>query len=68
MADSFRWTRAKYKRASHLARLLPQIYSIHASAPPLVQRWLDLMEPIGQQRDPLTVPLRYRHPSDEIPF
>ncbi len=68
MGDRFRWNREKYKRGSHLARLLPQIYGIHCSPPPLVQRWLDLMEPIGQQRDPLTVPLRYRYPSDDVPF
>ncbi|MDA8522022.1 hypothetical protein [Acidovorax sp. NCPPB 4044] len=64
----FRWTRAKYKRASHLARLLPHMPGWRSTPPLLVQRYFDLCEQYPQGTDPLTVPLRWRHPSDDVPF
>lgn len=64
----FRWTRAKYKRAQHLNRLLPLLPFHCPDKPALVQRYHDLWDAHPQGSDPLEVPLRYRLPSDDIPF
>lgn len=68
MAKKFRWTRARYKRASHLARLLPQMFGWRSTPPLLVQRYLDLWKQHPQQTDPLTVPYWRRYPTDDVPF
>jgi hypothetical protein len=71
----FHWTRAKYRKAHHLNRLLIQICNIN-SLPPLVERYHELWSEWDSRHscsDPLEVPiarrLADRHPErDGIPF
>lgn len=71
----FRWTRASYRKAHHLSRLLIQLCDLN-SPPPLVERfhklWADWDQKHGW-RDPLEIPLsrrlaERRNDEDGIPF
>lgn len=64
----FRWTRAKYRRAQHLARLLPRVNYSQSDAPDIVQRYFTLWERYPSYGDPLLTPMRYRYELDDIPF
>lgn len=65
----FRWTRGRYRKAHHLARLLARFYILPDDAPELVQRYFRLWEQHQQSADPLLAPLRWRLGlDDEIPF
>ena len=67
----FRWTRAKYRKAAHLARFFDRfIYHLPREKPALLQHYFDLWERHPQNADPLSEPLRWRlsRLSDEIPF
>lgn len=63
----FRWTRERYYRARHLARLLPHIGSA-VEPPPLVRRLFDLEARHPQLPDPLTVSIEWRYDRSDIPF
>lgn len=70
MAQPFRWTRERYRRAHHLNRLLPSL-AFNVEAPFLVRQLWKLTE--HQRPDPLETPLRVRlrarrDPDDDIPF
>jgi hypothetical protein len=69
----FRWTRAKYRHAAHLARFFARfIYYLPDEKPALLERYFDLWERRPQLEDPLLTPLwirRDRFKSDDgIPF
>lgn len=62
----FKWTRKKYYAAHHQNRLLQRLdYSF--SPPPLVERFIELMDGIDG-RDPLTTPIGWRYDRCDIPF
>ncbi len=67
MTKRFRWTRAKYKRAHHLNRLLEHVPGPW-NPPPLVERFLKLWEQHPQMYDPLTLPLEFRYDRSDVPF
>lgn len=71
-ATRFRWTRARYKHAHHLNRLLARMYELpYGDAPAIVQRLWELREAHPQRDDELLQPLRWRLGvkfNDEIPF
>ncbi|WP_310637271.1 hypothetical protein [Delftia acidovorans] len=60
MAKPFRWTRAKYKRARHLARLFGGLLNWRSKVPALVLRYQELEEQYPNYPDLLLTPLRYR--------
>jgi hypothetical protein len=60
MAKPFRWTRAKYKRAHHLARLFAGFLHYRSEVPELVRRYQELEQQYPNCSDPLLTPLRYR--------
>lgn len=65
----FRWTRERYRKAQHLSRFYARwVYELPSEPPQLLQRYFDLWERHRQKDDPLLVPLKYRHESDDIPF
>ena len=64
----FKWTRAKYRRADHLARLLGRQITVVGEEPDLVRRYFELWARHPQHNDPLLQPLRYRVGLDDIPF
>jgi hypothetical protein len=67
----FRWTRAKYRKAAHLARFFSRfIYHLPHEKPALLERYFELWERHPQGVDPLTEPLSWRlsRLSDDIPF
>ena len=67
----FRWTRAQYRRADHLARFFARfMYYLPDEKPALLERYFDLWERHPQKLDPLTEPLRWRLSrfTDDIPF
>lgn len=68
----FQWTRARYHRAHHLARLLPRFYILPEEAPALVQRYWNLWEQHPQRSDELAQPMMSREPycwrDDGLPF
>lgn len=68
MGRRFRWTRAKYRRAHHLSRLLTGLLEYQGSPPPLVERYLELWARYPQKTDPLATPLHRRYDIDSIPF
>lgn len=70
----FRWTRARYKHAHHLNRLLARMYELPYGDPPaIVQRLWELREAHPQDEDQLLRPFRHRasvmaRGDDGIPF
>lgn len=62
----YRWTRARYKRAHHLIRLLRRV-AYCQSEPALVKRYIELWEQHPYWGDPLAIPLMFRYEND-IPF
>lgn len=66
----FRWTRERYRKASHLARFYSRwVYDLPSEPPRLLKRYFELWESRPQRDDPLLQPLRYRFDLDgEIPF
>lgn len=71
MSGRFRWTRARYRRADHLARLLSRMqHDLHAP-PELVERYFRLWSRYRPEADPLAEPLWLRlsrFKGDDIPF
>lgn len=64
------WTRARYRKAQHLSRLLDRI-AFYDEKPLLVLMYRDLVEKRLSGRDPLERSLRWRldiHKGDDIPF
>ena len=64
----FRWTRAKYKRAHHLARFLSRVHGLSYKSPALVERYIELWEQHPQFEDPLLTPYTWRRPVDDFPY
>lgn len=74
----FRWTRASYRKAQHLSRLLGRMVNLPDRPPLIVERYWELWSEWEssrgyQDRDPLTVPLSRRlaekhNAEDSIPF
>lgn len=66
----FRWNRASWYHAKHLSRLLLRLDSYFK--PQIVDRYIELIDEISRQGDPLDLPLRWRldraKGGDEIPF
>lgn len=70
MLKTFRWTRKRYYRAQHLARLQSQLCT-PMQTPAIGEAYFALMRPIWDQRDPLDRPLWLRLEDtkpDGIPF
>lgn len=63
----FRWTRAKYRHARHLARLLSRLENMPSSAPDIVERYWALWAMYPSFGDPLRRPISWRY-DPEIPF
>lgn len=63
----FRWTRAKYRKAHHLNRLLGKL-DYYGQKPPLVERFHELWDRHPQGSDPLLAPIHWRYDRDDIPF
>lgn len=63
----FRWTRTKYRRAQHLARLLARFENMPSDAPAIVERYWGLWAQYHSYGDPLLRPISWRY-DPEIPF
>lgn len=68
----FRWTRAAYKQAAHLDRLIPHL-PYYVRKPELVNRYHELWAAytLKHQPDPMRLQLQHRlerYRGDEIPF
>lgn len=65
-----KWTRARYRKAHRLARLIGLVDPGRSEAPALLRRYYELWEQYPQRGDPLQVPLHYRPRfcDDDIPF
>lgn len=73
MRKRFKWTRDRYYRAKHLARLLSAFepYKLPDEQPGLARRYCDLMQPIWKQSDPFERPVWLRLEDtkpDGVPF
>jgi hypothetical protein len=76
MARRFRWTRASYRKAQHLSRLIRHLPHCFDDAPEIVKRFWQLWGDWDQKhgwRDPLEIPLsrrlaERRNDEDGIPF
>lgn len=65
-----RWTRKRWYRAKHLARLMRHIRPYDPSVPQLVGDYIEVVENLDR-RDPLAEPIHYRltlHKGEIIPF
>lgn len=73
MGRRFRWTRATYKQAQHLDRLMSRFYSLPGVKPPILELFHDLHNKHPQHEDVLLTPVQVRlrwkqNADDDIPF
>lgn len=68
MTRRFKWTRKKWYAAHHQSRLLCRLAGGYPyGPPPLVERYIKLMDGLGG-RDPLTIPIGRRYDLCDTPF
>ena len=66
----FKWSRDRYRKAHHLARLFSRwdCQQLPSEPPDLLRRYFELWERHPQHNDPLLMPLKYRYDTSGIPF